>query len=143
MIRNKLARVALLALAVPVVSLATSLPASAASSATITPFSSGGGCSTNSADGNKAEGCISASGSLVKGDAYVITAGDCVSTTLTLWDLTANTSHTVNGNCALGHHGVISITGVKGHKYATYFYINYRETATWLNSWSPTLTFSN
>ncbi|NUQ99891.1 MAG: hypothetical protein HOY79_26195 [Streptomyces sp.] len=123
-ISSRLVRSLVLPLAGAALAVATAaLPASAA---TVRPDSSGGGCSSSGGSPD-VEACISASGSYLEPDAYIINNSGCVSAGWRLYDTTSGSNvleQEVSMGCADGHYGPYGFAGIKGHSYRTLAYIN-------------------
>ncbi|WP_435126219.1 hypothetical protein [Actinacidiphila sp. bgisy144] len=87
--------------------------------------SSGGGCTSAWADdGDQVSACISASGSNLEPDGYVIDASVCTTAHVLLADETTKTLVLdYNVGCGTGHVGPFAYKGVNGHKYQSEVYI--------------------
>lgn len=83
--------------------------------------SSGGGCSTVQGSGGKVSACLSASGSDLEPDAYILSATTCTTTYIELFDDTTGSGPLAEENvgCGVGHYGPFAYKGVNGHQYYT------------------------
>jgi hypothetical protein len=105
--------------------------------------SSGGGCGIAGFD---VVACISASGSYIEPDMYILadTNSHCTDVTFQVIDDTAGRGiFATHVGCAAGHHGPWPIAGVNGHRYHTVATMTTSTGGPQNASSSPELTFSN